>query len=356
MSSGLAPSRSAATDIALVDEEISYGHRSLRYVAPEGWRSRVVLRNGERNRTFITSPDGAIVLIVEISDATSTSPRDSAYQHEQSKRDKQHKFLGVRPGPGAGATWEYTYVDNSTGLRRHAQDWFATVGATDLALFVSAPPSRWPTAVALWQRMVDRVRPGDQPPAYSGPSQPTASPVSSTPVPEPTPSSDGPSGGVSPSGSASPVPSDGVATAAPSPDPGPLDPPGSAAPEQASPAGPALQATRLRIGEQPTFQRFVLDLSGSGVPGWSAAYGGSPGGADTGDSANGVLTVVVSNVTGTIGSPPTLPDGGPVSDYTVKQTPDGLVLSFTTGSSRPFRVFRLGGDRPRVVVDIAATS
>lgn len=207
----------------LVADTIGFGPptSSVGFERPASWsKRRLSTPDGTalRNRTVYSSDDGRFAATVEISPATTTTPYSSASALARSNRRtgrNAYRELSVAGGPGDGATWEFLYTDPSTGVRRHALDHFATVGATDLALLVTAPVDDWPQARALWRTMVASVRPGAVPPDWSGPVDPSAAP-SPTGFPSQT-AAPAPSGEPSPatSGSPSPATSDGP-TASPS--------------------------------------------------------------------------------------------------------------------------------------------
>ncbi len=172
------PSR--AEDTALVATEIDYDDRSLQFDAPRGWTRTTRLRNAERNRTDFTEPGSDVLVRVEIADPTGNTPLFAARWSDATRRGQGGRYAlrGISSGPREGATWEYTYVDAS-GRTLRAVDWFATVGSTGVALYVSAPVGEWSAARALWSRMVDSVRAGDSPPGWTGPGDSSPSPRSS---------------------------------------------------------------------------------------------------------------------------------------------------------------------------------
>ena len=154
----------AASVGSLSATEIGYGNRSLRLSAPDGWVRTTPLLTSQRNRTQWTEPDGTVLVLVEINDASGTDPLTIARWHDAERQSSGNGGYvqgsgRVTPGPGNGATWEYSYRDNS-GVRLQALDWFAPVGSTDVALFVSAPPGNQTAARALWVRMIDSTAAG----------------------------------------------------------------------------------------------------------------------------------------------------------------------------------------------------
>lgn len=153
--------------------------RSLSVLRPAAWSPTRADTEPSRNRTFYQDSDHRYLIIVEISPATATNPYASALQfasNRQSSLKNSYAAVGTRSGPDGGASVEYYYTDPAGGQRRHAIDWFATVGSTDVALFAAGPSADWASVHRLWQRMVDSVRAGPNPPGYAGPGSPTAGP------------------------------------------------------------------------------------------------------------------------------------------------------------------------------------
>ena len=187
--------------------------RSVHFSRPVGWtETRVTTPDGARlrNRTIFRDPDGRLALTVEIAPASTSSPLTAAFGAQAARSDRGtpgYRLVRIENGPGDGATWEF--LSTVGGVARHSADWFATVGSTDLAVFVTGPAGDWDAAHDVWERVVDSVEAGETPPGYAGPTAPgtpTTTP-SGSPLPTPSPT-------------ATEAPTDG-ATVAPPPTPGP---------------------------------------------------------------------------------------------------------------------------------------
>ena len=142
---------------------------------------------------------------------------------------------------------------------------------------------------------------------------------------------------------------------------------GNAAPDtQQAAAGSELTVTALRVAAQDGFDRVVVELQGSGAPGWDVRYvdqAADPGsGAALPVAGSGVLQVQVTGVANPYQTG--LPEySGPrvltargtsgVTEVRWAATYEGtsLVVVGTSGR-RPFRAFALS-DPARVVVDVA---
>lgn len=218
------PTDAATTaEVALRADTISFGPptRSVHFSRPADWtQSRVTTSDGSRvrNRTIFRSPGSGLSLTVEIAPATTSSPLTSAFGAQAARSDRGtpgYRLVRIENGPGAGATWEF--LSTVGGVARHSADWFATVGSTDLAVFVTGPAGDWDTAHGIWGQVVDSVEAGQEPPGYAGPP-PSASP---TTTPSPTATTPVPSSSPTPTV----APTD-PSTVAPGPTPGPGRTPG----------------------------------------------------------------------------------------------------------------------------------
>lgn len=191
---------STTSEVVLRADTISFGPptRSVHFSRPARWtQSRVTTSDGARarNRTIFRSPDGGLSLTVEIAPASTSSPLTSAFGAQAARSDRGtpgYRLVRIENGPGDGATWEF--LSTVGGVARHSADWFATVGSTDLAVFVTGPARDWDAAHGIWARVVDSVEAGEEPPGYPGPTPPTVptttpattpqvTPVPTTPVP-----------------------------------------------------------------------------------------------------------------------------------------------------------------------------
>ena len=179
---------------------------------------------------------------------------------------------------------------------------------------------------------------------------------------------------------ATPSPTPAGATASPETSSGPVasagaqdDPPGPSAPfyantlpdtETAS-AGAFLSPVNLRFGAHQGYDRIVIDLEGTGTPGWRAEYVASPTGGASGEpvvlAGGAYLRIEVTGVTYPT-EPGAHPYVGPVSfspaaGGVVRQVKVGAVFEGTlevfvgVASEQPFRVFARE-DPARVVIDV----
>ncbi|MGC5583903.1 AMIN-like domain-containing (lipo)protein [Ornithinimicrobium sp. W1679] len=238
--------------------------------------------------------------------------------------------------------------------------------------------------------VVEEVAPG--PSAGDDPDRPAASPA---PVPADgtgevaAPVPDGPD---DPSPEPSPGPDEGAgaeedpdAVAAPPPAPAPAEPsvapaPGTGTPTPlagftaaaevavggAWPDGGQLFAPTLRAGLNEGYDRVVVDLTGTGTPGWRAAYPGTAvrdgSGLPAGVAGDSVLEVVLTGMAYPEPGDPVYDAGDAGLDThtldgvveVLRTTPfEGRLQLFVgiTGEPRPYRVFLLQ-DPMRLVVDV----
>jgi hypothetical protein len=136
-------------------------------------------------------------------------------------------------------------------------------------------------------------------------------------------------------------------------------------PDTADAQGGRLSPTELRFGRHQGYDRVVLELAGSGQPGWRAGYEDDPRNQGRGDRADidGEATVelMVSGVRYPAergAEPYDGPDSmRPSSAGVIEQVQRGPLyeghqqLFVGVRSREPFRVFRLS-DPPRVVIDV----
>ncbi|GIG30446.1 AMIN-like domain-containing (lipo)protein [Cellulomonas marina] len=198
----------------------------------------------------------------------------------------------------------------------------------------------------------------------SGPADgtPTATASSAPPSsasPSTSPTAGGDDDGVEPT--ASPLPAD---------DPTDDQPfPADLAPDLQEAGGDArLGLTGIRVGLGEGYERVVLDLEGTGQPGWDAQYRTTgPAQEGSGDpvevDGDAVLWVTVTGlaypgdgVTDVTAAPRTDPEGTEVVEEVVY---DGVFegqaqVWIGLDEQRPFRVFRLE-DPARVVIDVVGT-
>lgn len=125
----------------------------------------------------------------------------------------------------------------------------------------------------------------------------------------------------------------------------------------------------VRVGRHDGFDRVVVELAGTGTPGWVAEYVGTPRAEGSGEvvdvGGDHVLGVTVSGVTIRKGYPRTPPDffrgdrhftpelGGPVADVNLLGAHEGYSQLFLgiDGDRAPYRVFALSNPA-RLVVDV----
>ena len=166
-------------------------------------------------------------------------------------------------------------------------------------------------------------------------------------------------------------PSDASTTDAPTTDIPADDPtdgvppsPENTAPETAEPSGEGdLVFTDVRVAEHESFDRIVLEFTGTGIPGWTVSYvdeavlDGSGEAVTLGGDA--ILDIYASGTTWPAADYDSGPrqfepeNGGDVSDVHVGGTFEGYtqVLAGIDGDPLPFRVFALT-DPSRLVVDV----
>jgi hypothetical protein len=122
--------------------------------------------------------------------------------------------------------------------------------------------------------------------------------------------------------------------------------------------------TDVRVAEHESFDRIVLEFTGTGIPGWAVNYlhkavlDGSGETVTLGGDA--ILDISASGTTwpasGYYSGPTQFepPNGGDIDDVYVVGTFEGYtqVLAGIDGAPVPFRVFTLS-DPPRLVVDVA---
>ena len=156
-----------------------------------------------------------------------------------------------------------------------------------------------------------------------------------------------------------------AATPAGDPADGPPAFPDSTAPQRAENSGEwDLVFTDVRVAEHESFDRIVLEFTGTGIPGWAVNYvdkavlDGSGETVTLGGDA--ILDIYASGTTwpasGYYGGARHFepPNGGDIDDVYVGGTFEGYtqVLAGIDGAPVPFRVFTLS-DPPRLVVDVA---
>lgn len=191
--------------------------------------------------------------------------------------------------------------------------------------------------------------PADDPAAVPGPTDvPTA-----TATPDPATTADASPG----SGVATDPDADGTAPAFPT-----GTAPGTAEPS----ADAALTVTDVRVGHHDGFDRVVLELGGTGTPGWHVEYVDAPV-ADPGDqplalAGDQALQVVVTGTTYpfetgltefTLGQPVPLAGGTSVAEAVLVGTFEGRTQAYVgvVGDPAPFRAYLLA-DPVRLVVDV----
>lgn len=137
-------------------------------------------------------------------------------------------------------------------------------------------------------------------------------------------------------------------------------------PDTAAPSsGALLSAIDLRFGVHDGYDRLVLDLSGTGEPGWRAAYTDDPSGQASGEpvdlEGSAYLEILVQGIIypGEEGSLPyegpqrIVPaSGGVIRDIVFGSLFEGTQEIFVgVASEQPFRVFLLE-DPTRIVLDV----
>jgi hypothetical protein len=195
-------------------------------------------------------------------------------------------------------------------------------------------------------------------------ASPTAASDASTTSPDRSASSGKASSTPSDTPSASASAESAPATPA-APPPAPDGPPfpESTDPQTAEPEGDwDLQLVDVRLGEHDGFDRVVLELSGTTVPGWGVAWSKEAVADGSGDvvplEGDRVLTISASGTAmpepGSFEVPARLGPAGSVAEVQVTGWFEGYTQVFAgvEGAERPFRVFTLT-DPPRLVVDIA---
>ncbi|WP_129336525.1 AMIN-like domain-containing (lipo)protein [Cellulomonas endophytica] len=212
---------------------------------------------------------------------------------------------------------------------------------------------------------------GPGPSATAAPAPDATPSVPATPVPGSPAPGGGPTGPATvPPPSPGPtvtVPAGGTEDDAPATEvPFPADTSVDTSVDTADPAGEArLGLVDVRVGAHVGYDRVVLDLAGTGTPGWRAGYTADPredgSGAPVAVAGGAVLGVVVSGTTypGESGVPPYSGPARltPTGTGAVVEVVHGVVFEGLTSvwvgvdERRPFRVFALA-DPPRVVVDV----
>lgn len=223
-----------AAEVPLRADTVALGPptRSVHFSRPVGWtETRVTTPDGarSRNRTIFRDPDSGLALTVEIAPASTSSPLTAAFGAQAARSDRGtpgYELVRIENGPGDGATWEF--LSTVGGVARHSADWFATVGSTDLAVFVTGPARDWDAAHDVWERVVDSVEAGETPPGYAGPTAPATVTATATPSATTVPTTS-PTG--LPTAPASPT---DRRTVGPQPTPGPD---GTMRPEKTKPEG-----------------------------------------------------------------------------------------------------------------------
>ena len=134
-------------------------------------------------------------------------------------------------------------------------------------------------------------------------------------------------------------------------------------PDTATASGGLLGMRVARAAAQPGYDRVVLELQGSGLPGWRVSYVDRPVADGSGDPVavrgSAFLEVVVTGVGYPMdtGVPEPAPrrfrPGTPnVQEVVLTGVFEGQYTAFVgVGSRQPFRVFRLSSP-PRVVLDV----
>ena len=122
--------------------------------------------------------------------------------------------------------------------------------------------------------------------------------------------------------------------------------------------------TGVRVAEHGSFDRIVLEFTGTGIPGWAVNYVDEAVLDGSGDrvalGGDAILDIYASGTAWPASeyySGPTRiepPNGGAIDDVYVGGTFEGYtqVLAGIDGDPVPFRVFALS-DPPRLVVDVA---
>jgi len=190
----------------------------------------------------------------------------------------------------------------------------------------------------------------DDPPSPSG--------SATSDAPDPTPSD---------SGTADESPTDDASTPSDDATEAPVPFPANTEPDTADPsADAALTVTDVRVGHHDGFDRVVLELGGTGTPGWRVEYVDQPIGDGKGDvvavDGDAYLQVMISGsgypmdtgVEEYAGpNPVRAGDDGEVEEVRLLGVFEGYTQAFVgvDDERRPFRVFALE-DPTRVVVDV----
>jgi hypothetical protein len=143
--------------------------------------------------------------------------------------------------------------------------------------------------------------------------------------------------------------------------------PADTEPDLAEPSeGAMLTVTDIRVGQHDGYDRAVLELGGTGTPGWRVEYVDQPVGDGKGDAVDvdgdAYLQVMISGSgypmdTGveeySEPNPVEAGDGSEISEVLLLGVFEGYTQAFVgvDGEQRPFRVFALE-DPARVVVDV----
>jgi hypothetical protein len=148
--------------------------------------------------------------------------------------------------------------------------------------------------------------------------------------------------------------------------PGDPDFPGDTAADTAEPsAGAAVTVTDIRVGAHGDFDRVVLEVGGTGTPGWDVRYVDAASSQGSGDpvevAGDAVLQVTLTGVgypyeTGVEEFAGTAAGEGTtaVTEVVYDATFEGTAVSFVgTAGQRPFRVYALENPT-RVVVEVAS--
>ncbi|MGA4778625.1 AMIN-like domain-containing (lipo)protein [Cellulosimicrobium sp. AB352] len=189
----------------------------------------------------------------------------------------------------------------------------------------------------------------------------------------PSPSSTATSASPSPTGSPSTTPepgaepTDGASTPSDDATEAPLPFPANTDPDTQDPsADAALTVTDVRVGHHDGFDRVVLELGGTGTPGWRVEYVDQPTDDGKGDvvavDGDAYLQVMISGsgypmdtgVEEYAGpNPVRAGDDGEVEEVLLRGVFEGYTQAFVgvDDERRPFRVFSLE-DPTRVVVDV----
>ena len=170
-----------------------------------------------------------------------------------------------------------------------------------------------------------------------------------------------------PTDASSPTPTDDGSTPADDATEAPLPFPANIDPDTQDPsADAALNVTDIRIGHHDGFDRVVLELGGTGTPGWRVEYVDQPTDDGSGNLAtvagDAYLQVMISGSgypmdTGveeyTEPNPVVGSDDGEVEEVLLRGVFEGYTQAFVgvDDERRPFRVFALE-DPTRVVVDV----